>query len=524
MNTSFPPGEYWMYLRKSRADVEAEARGEGETLTKHRKALYRFSKENNLTVTRVYPEVESGESIFHRPEMVKLLRDMEDSPPAGVLVMDIDRLGRGDKIDQGIIEKTFKESNTLIVTPTETYDMNNENGEFSVEVKTFLARLELKQTTKRLQGGRIRSIENDRNYLGTRPPYGYSIQKDKDGRTLIPNPTQADVVRQIFEWYTHTDPNKRMGSDKIANELNQMQIPTYTQKSPWVSSTVLNILKNAVYCGRLQWKKKENKKSKEIGKRRDVRTRPKEEWIDVEGKHEPLITPEVYKRAQDILAGKYHVPYQLVNGITNPLAGLVRCGKCGASMVYRPYVSQPGHLKCYNKHCDNKSSRFEYVERKIVVALNDWVEKYKAQWEAHKPDKGNDNASANLKINVEKTLITELRELEGQKQKIFDLFERDFYDEDTFLKRSDEIIKRIIDTKQALNKITKEIEYSEKRSEMQKDIIPKAEKVISMYSHAKTAAEKNNLLKSILDHAVYEKEKSQWNDEFTLTLFPRLPK
>lgn len=518
----FPVGEYWIYLRKSRADLEAEARGEGETLAKHRKALMKIGKQYNLTITRVYQEVVSGESILHRPEMLKLLKDLEDEPPAGVLVMDIDRLGRGDKIDQGVIERAFKNSKTLIVTPTETYDMNQESGEFNVEVKTFLARLELKQTTKRLQGGRIRSVENDKNYIATRPPYGYLIEKDRIGRTLMPHPEQAQIVKQIFAWYTHDDPNERMGSDKIANELNRKCIPTYTGKTPWKSSTVLNIIKNEVYVGRLQWKKKEQKKSLEAGKKRDTRTRPKSEWIDVEGRHEPLIDGDTFEKAKEILSNKYHVPYQLKNGITNPLAGLIRCGKCGSSMIYRPYTSQPAHLKCYNKHCTNKSSRFEYVERHLIIGLTDWVGKYKSQWETYRLKDCSNNDLLTMNINAHKNMSIELNELERQKSKLFDLLERGIYDEEIFLERSDEISKRIKAVKNSIESTLAEIQKMQGSNSQKTEIIPKAENVLSMYYLTNSAAEKNNLLKSILDHAVYTKEKTQRNDEFSLKLFPRL--
>ena len=52
-----------MYLRKSRADLDAEARGEGETLARHRETLTRVAAQQNLTVTDVYAEVVSGDTI-----------------------------------------------------------------------------------------------------------------------------------------------------------------------------------------------------------------------------------------------------------------------------------------------------------------------------------------------------------------------------------------------------------------------------------------------------------------------------
>lgn len=514
-------GDYWLYLRKSRADLEAEARGEGETLEKHRKALFKLAKDYNINITRVFAEVVSGESIFHRPEMVSMLQVMEEDPPSGVLVMDIDRLGRGDKIDQGIIERAFKESKTLIITPTEIYDMNQESGEFSVEVRSFLARMELKQTTKRLQSGRVRSVEEG-NYIGTRPPYGYLIEKtDKGERLLIPHPEQAPVVKLIFELYTHSEPNRRFGTNKIANELNRLKYQTYSGKA-WESSSVLTIIKNAVYIGRIQWKKKEQKKSKVAGKRRDTRTRPVEEWIDVQGKHEPLITEEQYKAAQEILKNKYHVPYQLENGITNPLAGIIRCDKCGASMIYRPYVDQPGHLMCYNrKRCDNKSTRFQYVEGKLIEGLEQFLAQAKIHWGTRKK-KEDKNVVLEAKESALRGLERELSELEAQKGTLHDFLERKIYDIDTYLERSRLLSERIENTKKTIEQVQGELKIEIKKDKAQKNIIPMIESVLKAYQKEKDPAKKNLMLKSILDYATYRKEKTQRNDEFTLIIHPKL--
>lgn len=61
--------EYAIYLRKSRADMEAEARGEGETLARHRKALFEFANRQGYHVSAVYQEIVSGDSIAARPQM-----------------------------------------------------------------------------------------------------------------------------------------------------------------------------------------------------------------------------------------------------------------------------------------------------------------------------------------------------------------------------------------------------------------------------------------------------------------------
>ena len=119
-------GNYAMYLRKSRADREAEARGEMETLARHEKLLFETAKRMQITVSAVYKEIVSGETISARPVMQKLLAEIEQGIWDGVLVVEVERLARGDTIDQGIVSQAFKLSDTKIITPVKVYDPNNE--------------------------------------------------------------------------------------------------------------------------------------------------------------------------------------------------------------------------------------------------------------------------------------------------------------------------------------------------------------------------------------------------------------
>ncbi|SEM74276.1 Site-specific DNA recombinase [Lihuaxuella thermophila] len=507
-----------MYLRKSRADIEAEARGEGETLAKHKKTLLQLAKQKGLNIVKIRQEIVSGESLIHRPEMMKLLEEVENGLYDAVLVMDMDRLGRGNMREQGIILETFQKSGTKIITPRKVYDLQDEFDEEYSEFEAFMARKELKVITRRLQGGRIRSIQ-DGNYIATRPPYGYQIQEDQKGRYLVPDPDQAPVVKLIFEWYTTDDPNERLGSAKIANKLNELGYRSYTGNK-WTSASVLAVLKNAVYAGRIQWKKKEYKKPSNPLKRRESKTRPQSEWIDVEGKHEPLVSMETFLKAQDILKRRYHPPYQLENGITNPLAGIIKCGKCGASMVQRPYTNQKPHLICYNRFCDNKSTRFEFVEARLIDSLEDWLSDYKLQWD--KKSAVDNNQKIELYQVTIKNLVQELKNLETQKGRLHDLLERGIYDEETYIERSNNIAHRINTVREAIEKAQQELEEETERMQAQNEIIPKIENVLHLYRETDDPKIKNTLLKSILDHCEYKKEKWQSGDEFSLRLYPKI--
>ena len=137
---------YCIYLRKSRADLDAEARGEGETLSKHRAALTEYARRRGLFIVREYAEIISGDSIAARPQMQALLSDVKAGMYAGVIVNDVDRLGRGDSIDQEIIKLTFAASHTLIITPTRDIDPANPTDDDMLDFSMFMARFEYKKS------------------------------------------------------------------------------------------------------------------------------------------------------------------------------------------------------------------------------------------------------------------------------------------------------------------------------------------------------------------------------------------
>ena len=130
---------YCAYLRKSRKDRELEAQGQGETLARHEKMLKDLAEKRNIKISKFYREVVSGESIATRPVMQELLADVEKGLWTGVLVVEVERLARGDTMDQGLVSQTFKYSNTKIITPLKIYDPNNDFDEQYFEFGLFSA-------------------------------------------------------------------------------------------------------------------------------------------------------------------------------------------------------------------------------------------------------------------------------------------------------------------------------------------------------------------------------------------------
>lgn len=496
-----------IYLRKSRADEELEKTlGEGETLSKHRNALLKFAKENKLNVTDIKEEIVSGDSLFFRPKMLELLKEVENNMYYGVLVMDIDRLGRGGMKDQGIILDAFKESKTKIITPLKTYDLDNEMDEEITEFKTFFSRRELKTINRRMQGGRIRSIEEG-NYIATNPPYGYDISFIKKNRTLKINEDEAPAINLIFKLYIEGN-----GASAIANELNNLGYKTKLGNN-FSPSSVLTIIKNPIYIGKIPWKRKDIKKSKTPGKVKDTRTRDKSEWIIADGKHPAIVTNEIWESAQKILKGRYHIPYQLSNAPVNPFAGIISCGVCGKKMVMRK-ARGINRLMCIYK-CGNKSTRFDNVESDCLEALKDYLSNYSAEIKNSIKKEDIDMYSIQI-TNLKKELTT----LNNQRLKLFDLLERNLYDEDTFLERSKNINDRIENITHTLKSLEKKVKKNSYTS--YEEDIKHFKNVLDAYNLTKDVSKKNNLLKSILYKIEYTK--TEKGKDYEIKLFPKLRK
>lgn len=483
-----------MYLRKSRADLDAENRGEGETLSRHKKMLFELAEKTGITISDIYEEVVSGDSIEGRPQIQELLRAIEKRAYAGVFCMDIDRLARGDTIDQGVIARAFRLSETKIITPKKIYDPNSEFDEEYFEFELFMARREFKIIGRRIQRGRIESAKEGR-FIGSVPPYGYNKIKIRNGKgyTLEPNPPEARVVQLIFEMYLNGS-----GKAMIARKLDALGIKSGKGKL-WSSSTVVNILKNPVYIGKVRWGYR--KYTKELANGNIVRHREKnEECIYVDGLHPPLISEEDFNRVQQLLGKHAAVPVRTGLPLKNPLSGLIYCGKCGSVMTRLGENSRrSAALKCSNRYCDTVSSKLSLVESAVLDFLHEWTGVYKIDAEQNitRP------TGSAYDIRRLDCLTAELETVTRQIGKTYDLLERGIYTDDIFRERRTELDAKKTALEQMISEAENDIEKC--RLLLRERLVPLPEDVLSVYRGTDDIAEKNRLLKTIISRIIYTK-------------------
>lgn len=515
---------YCIYLRKSRADIEAEQHGEGETLARHERALCALAQKLQLPVFEIYKEIVSGETIAQRPVMQRLLSEVGQGLWQGVLVMEIERLARGDTMDQGLVAQTFQYSHTKIITPMKTYDPDNEFDEEYFEFGLFMSRREYKTIKRRLQNGRAASAKEGK-FVGNKPPYGYQRVKltGEKGFTLSPIPEQAEVVKLIFDLYTREGIGSegRMGAARIAETLNKWQISSYSNKN-WTPSSIYEILRNPVYIGKIRWNYRPCRKQLTDGSLVNTRPRSLSEAMVYNGQHPAIISSSVFQRAEQILLEKKRVHDKKT--IINPLSGLIKCGMCGKNMVRRPYSDgKPDMLLCPNPACRNVGAYLATVETKLLLALHQWLVDYTLNWSEQAPKQ--DHLYAQFRKKAVEDINSRMQKLAHQIDQVHDLLEQGIYSSEIYFTRMEQLTRQ----QEALLTQRKDLSNENEKNILHNiaPIYDHPSSLMDLYDRLITPQSKNLMLKELLEKVEYQKEKSsRWSgspERFTLILYPHLP-
>lgn len=498
--------EMLIYLRKSRTDDPALT--VEEVLSKHEQMLDEWVERNMPDAGRKIPEenryreVVSGETIESRPRVQELLRRIESPRIKAVLIVEPQRLSRGDLEDIGRLVKLFRYSNTIVITVQYAYDLRDERdrSDFERELKRGNEFLEYQ---KRIMGnGRMLSVQNG-NFIGQRPPYGYNKTVIKEGKrkchTLVPNPETAPVVKMIFEMYANGT-----SAGQIARTLTEMGIPT-ANGGKWTASSIKPILTNDHYIGMVHWNRRTTVKIVEDGEIIETHPRQKE-YPSYPGRHDPIIEKELWDAVQAIKGQM--PPLKSRAKHANPFAGILFC-QCGSRMSRRQYMSNGSErctprLLCENQtECNTASCTVLELTEEVIEALEKAIKDFDIKIEEAQDE--NFALQEQIIVQLEKRL-TELDRLElaqwekytqeGMPKHIFDsLNER-------VLKEKEKTAASLLEAKSA---VPVKVDYSRKRETF-------VSTVQSLRDPDATIKEKNLLLKQCIERIVYSRKKKETNN------------
>lgn len=509
--------QYVKYLRKSRFDRDYAELSVEDTLKRHEAILDKVAEDRGYYIAKTYYEVVSGESIAARPEIQKLLEEVSAGIYAGVLVVDLERLARGNGADQAYISQVFQYSSTKIVTPNKTYDPCNEFDEEYFEFGLFMSRREYKTINRRLIRGRDSSASEGK-YISSIAPYGYMRVKlpNEKGYTLEPHPDEAPHIKTIFEMFLN-----HAGTKIIANYLNDNNVPT-RHGDLWTYSTISNIITNPIYMGKIRRGWSQQIKTIENGEvvRKIKRKKNIEDYNVYEGLHEGLITEEQFTLAQEIRlekqpAAKVKDEFELQNAFV----GLLFCSTCG-KRIGRTTGSKArdarARLRCVNgRNCHNVSSDYDVVEKEIISALREWLKGYRI-----KIDTVGYAKDIEALRNQNKKYATDLQKLNAQLENAYNLVEQGVYTLEIFKNRQEKLNASVTEVKAKVSENEITIARMEQSDNAKANLIPQTETLLASYDEMSNE-ERNALLKEILKKIEYKKEA---NGKIEIDLYPRLPK
>lgn len=553
-----------IYLRKSRKDSDYfKDEPIEKTLLRHEKQLQEWAINTfgiKIPENNIFREVVSGDTIEDRPKMQEVLNKIESNDIKAVLCIEIERLARGNTIDQGIIAQAFKYSNTKIITPHKIYDLDNEDDLAYFEDGLYQSRKYLLYTKRILKRGRIRSVQ-DGKYIGSTAPYGYKKKKliNEKGFTLIFNEEEYKIVNLIANLFAYgidttyivkkndtissiakifsmqkseliscNQNNKfqeneiitiktEMGTSAIANYLNYLNIKP-RKMNKWTPNAIRNILLSPTLYGYVSWGAREAVTSMKNGE--FIKTRPRNKnCMYVKGKFEAILNLE--KERTKIIIAKIKnnsIPRNPTTcDLKNPLSGLIVCPICNKNMVRRPYNNR-NHvdtLYCKTARCKTVGSNLYLVEERLLNSLKKVLEEYTNYINNYNIEYQKELDNSNNLISI---IEDELRKTKSKLEKCYDLLEDGTYTKDIFNKRVDKL-KLEISNLEHRKKDNLNIDLIEKY-EKRKKAIPLLKFAIESYKKCDTIKQKNELLSSIIDKVIYDKLKGGrgYEDKFNLKI------
>ncbi|MDY4581644.1 MAG: recombinase family protein [Candidatus Faecousia sp.] len=488
-----------MYLRKSRTDDPALT--VDEVLSKHEQMLDDWVSRNlpgdRIPEANRYREVVSGETIESRPRVQELLRRIESPRVKAVLIVEPQRLSRGDLEDIGRLVKLLRYSNTIVITLQYSYDLRDERDRDMFERELKRGNEFLEYQKRIMNNGRLLSVQNG-NFIGQKPPYGYRKVVIKEGKrkchTLEPDPERAPIVKMVFEMYA-----SGTSAHQIAQTLCSMGIPT-ADGGRWTAASIKPMLSNDHYIGMVHWNRRKTVKVVEDGE--VIATRPRSsDYLSYPGKHPAIIDKDLWDAVQSVRGT--HPPIKDKAKYANPFAGLVYC-QCGARMSRRQYKSQgiercQPRLLCENQvQCGTASCTLSEFTEAVIASMEQEIADFDLKLENASDD------SAVLQEQLIARLEKRLEELDRLELAQWDKYTQEAMPKHIFEQLNQKVTQEkatvLLELKTAKETVPPKVDYTQKRETF-------AAAVKTLQNPNASVKEQNQLLKQCIDRITYSRSK-----------------
>lgn len=442
----------------------------------------------------------TGEDVTPGSAFAKIIEDSRKDLFDIIVVYDYDRWRR-DAADSLYYSKQVLKNGVQIYSVNQPHEIQEKNKIDRYDDKRMMVQLigamKSSMEINSFQRKKKFGIEN-RVRRGLMPhslPYGYKIvyQTQGTGRPLKTreiNGDEAIIVKRIYHEYVE---NGR-GYRHIARILNNEKLKPRRAQS-WTASTIRSILFNPVYYGEIHFLRT-RRRAFGNGTRIPV---SEDEHIISKGIHKPIISKELFDKAQEIKKKKRKFGGRAV-GSRYFLSGLLKCKYCGKSMVVvRTWNDKHKFYVCNTWHqggnCDknkiDKTDVENFVIQKIKSMLNN-KHTFQGFCEEARSFKAED-----VKKQIE-MVKRDIDKLEIGRRKVFELYEDGLIEKGEISKRLDEISEK----RKVKEKVLGELDKKIKNAKQEKDLRKMFERSLQEFDQKFEKSDvnlKKTLLRSIID-------------------------
>lgn len=454
------------------------------------KLLKDYAKSHGYVVSKIFYEVGiSGRKADKRPEFQKMigLAKSSDHPADAILVWKYSRFARNQ--EESIVYKSLlkKKHNVDVISVSEPLV----DGPFGSLIERIIEWMD-EYYSVRLSGEVTRGMREkaERGGYQARPPLGYKIVTHKEPPVIVPE--EAEIVKLIFEKYA----NENLGIFEIARLLNMHNFKTSHGKE-FERRSIEYILQNPTYCGMIRWNRTINE-TNEI--------RPESEWIVTDGEHPAIISKELFDKAQERYRREYRPRgARPVSTYKHWLSGVVKCPACGRTMTantIRNNTRVYSHFRCYGytkgKCMANNSISSIKLEPAVLESIKTVLDNGKITYRKIE-------AKTDDTVDLKTILEDQIKKIDVKLQRIKEAYMNGI---DT-MEEYKENKQAVQEEKQHLEKQLSEIKEEKSNSkDDDEDMLLRVKNVYDILSSDSVdATTKNDVLRSVVEKIIYEKDK-----------------
>ncbi len=270
----------------------------------------------------------SGTNTKKRKEFNRMIACAKNGDFDLIITKEISRFAR-NTLDSIFYTRDLKKHGVGVIFLNDNINTLDGDAELRLAIMSSIAQEESRKTSERVKWGQKRQMEQ--GVVFGRSMLGYDV---KDGKMTI-NEDGAKIVRLIFRKFV----DEGKGTHVIARELREEGINPMRVKE-WSNTVILRVIRNEKYCGDLVQKKTYTPDFLSHEKKYN---RGQEEFVILKDHHEPIISRELFDKANRILDAKsLSQEGKAKHSNRYPFSGKIKCGRCGASYVARYKTRKDG--------------------------------------------------------------------------------------------------------------------------------------------------------------------------------------